>query len=206
MTSIVAVAREGAIGAGNRLPWRVKSDMTFFRSTTSGNVVIMGRRTRDSLGGCLPNRENIVVTHGFALFPETATCRSSGSIPEALALADKLARSRKDIYVIGGAMMYGQFAPYVDRYLVTYIDKSVPDADTFFNPIDVNNNELWIRKVLHEGVANSAGDEADYKIVEYVARDSSRIKDLRARTIETFREPSRRRLEHSTLSGISLVA
>ena len=206
LTSIVAMAQHGAIGAGNRLPWRVKSDLLFFRTTTSGNVIIMGRRTRDSLGGCLPNRDNVIVTRGFDLFPQTPTCRPSGGIPEALALAETIARSRKEVFVIGGATMYDQFSPYVDRYLVTYIDKVVPDADTFFRPAWLEDADRWNKKILQIGEANGSGDETSFRVVEYIARNKDQIAKLRQQAIENFRAPSRRRLEHSTPSGISLVA
>lgn len=183
LTSIVAVNSEGVIGAGNTLPWRVRSDLKFFRETTVENVVIMGRRTYDSLGAPLPNRRNIVVTHGFALFRETPNCRAAGSIDEALVLADNWATKRMDVFVVGGASMYEQFAPYVDRYLITEIDKDVPEADTFFAAANVGDPDGWKVKLVKSGLANGSTDEADFKIFEFLRKDSTQVSAMRERVI-----------------------
>jgi dihydrofolate reductase len=78
LTSIVAVNRDGVIGRRNGLPWRLRTDMKFFREQTLDNVVIMGRKTFDSLGrGALPRRYNIIISGHFALFPEDSDCRTA---------------------------------------------------------------------------------------------------------------------------------
>jgi dihydrofolate reductase len=148
----------------------------------------MGRRTFDSLGKCLPERLNIVVTHRFALFPETDSCRCSGGIIEAMALAERLAsRPRRDVFIIGGASMYEQFAPYVDRYLITEVRKAVPSADTFFRDSIIGDHRDWRWRTLYEGTADpSAGDEADFRIFEAVAGDPSRFVQPRNEAIADF--------------------
>lgn len=192
LTSIVARNEEGAIGARNSLPWRVKSDMQFFRRETLDKVVVLGRRTYESLGGCLPRRTNIVVTHGFSLFPESAACRSASGIDEALVLASLATRKRGEAYVIGGATMYNQFAPFVDRYLITVVNKRVRDADTFFNDAIMGDRASWSCNVIEEGRADGAGNEADYTIFEYIALDRVAVVRRREAAIERIRVRARK--------------
>lgn len=193
LTSIVARANEGAIGARNRLPWRLSSDMRFFRQMTLGNVVVMGRRTFDSLNGCLPDRRNVVVTHGYTLFDERQDCRVAYGIEEALITAEQMARKSDDVFVIGGASMYEQFAPFVDRYLITEIALTVTGADTFFNLPELEDSDRWVKKVIGGGRANPPRDEADYTIVEYVARDVGLAAERRREIVDSWRPRESRR-------------
>lgn len=190
LTSIVALNTECAIGVGNALPWRIRSDMRFFREQTLNNVVIMGRRTFDSLGRRgLPDRKNIVVTHGFGMFPPSPGCYAVGSISEALLAADDLKTKKQEVFVVGGASMYEQFSPFVDRYLITEIAKDVPHADTFFDRDLITDADEWAVKVLREGKADGAHDEADFVISEYknvrpglaLARRDAAVASLKAR-------------------------
>lgn len=194
LTSIVARNESGVIGAKNRLPWRVKNDMRFFRTTTVDNVVILGRRTYASLDGCLPKRHNVVVTHGFALFPEGPACQSAGDIDEALVLAANAAGRRRSVFVIGGATMYEQFAALVDRYLITDIKMPVLDADTYFDPTWLGDDDRWTRRVLERGYADGVGNEADFEIVEYIAKDAAEIASRRNAILEKWRVRSQRSL------------
>lgn len=194
LTSIVACNEQGVIGAHNRLPWKVRSDLLFFKKQTMGNVVIMGRKTHDSLGGCLPRRTNIVLTHNFALVDGHDECRSAGSVSEALVSASKAVTGRREAFVIGGATMYEQFAPYVDRYLVTVISKAVPDADTFFDDSEIRDVDFWSCQLIDEGEANEDGDEADYQIFEYIPRDVKLFADRRSKAIEGYKSGAKRRL------------
>lgn len=171
LTSIVAVNKQGVIGLGNALPWRVKSDLRFFREQTENNVVIMGRKTYDSLGKCLPRRFNVVVSHSFSLFPSTPDCQLQNSIGESLMAAERAPQRYKEIYIIGGASMYQQFASMVDRYLVTIVDKVVHDGDAFFDQSLIGDLENWDRKKLLSGDCNNDGDEASFAIFELNARE-----------------------------------
>ena len=172
LTSIVALNAKGVIGLGNALPWRVKSDMRFFKEQTENNVVIMGRKTHDSLGRCLPNRFNVVVSHQFALFPSTEECVLQNGICDALSAAECAPQRYKEIFVIGGQSMYEQFAPFVDRYLVTIIDKDVPDGDAFFDQSLIRDPSTWEQIELKAGQPNAVGDEAAFSIFEYRIRDA----------------------------------
>ena len=193
LTSIVARNADGAIGAANRLPWKVRSDLRFFRETTLDQIVIMGRKTHSSLGGCLPRRTNIVVTHDASSFDEDANCLAVGSVEEALFRAFRIASDTKQVFVIGGATIYRQFAPYVDRYLVTEVEKLVPDADAFFDerPILAAAGS-WHQNLIKSGEADDVGDEASFRIMEYVARDGGKIASARERAVAHVSEKDTR--------------
>ena len=196
LTSIVAVSADGAIGANNRLPWRVRSDLRFFREQTQSHVVIMGRRTYDSLGGCLPNRTNIVVTHGFGLFASTKHCKAAGGIEEAMVMAEDIRSTKQEVFVIGGSSMYEQFSSYIDRYLITEIEKAVSDADAFFNPAWIGSLDAWSIKRIDEGRANPPHDEVGYKIFEFCQLRPEATAAKRTAVIErarTRRMPTRAR-------------
>ncbi|HEX8623340.1 MAG TPA: dihydrofolate reductase [Allosphingosinicella sp.] len=192
LTSIVAVNHEGVIGCGNALPWRLKTDMRFFRESTIGNVVLMGRKTFDSLGRkCLPRRYNVVVSHDFGLFAETSECRSAIGIEDALFRASLAPREFREVFVIGGASMYGQFARYADRYLITLVEKSVPNGDTFFDQSFLGDPDAWQINPLRS-VPAGPDDEASFAIFEVTARDPEGFRHLRMQAIEAAKAASTR--------------
>ena len=123
---IAAVARNGAIGRGNALLWRLPEDLRHFKRTTLGHPVVMGRKTWDSIGRALPGRRNIVVTRDPQW--QASGAERAGSFDEALALARNEAR----LFVIGGAQIYAQALPIADELVLTEIDADAADADIFF--------------------------------------------------------------------------
>jgi dihydrofolate reductase len=122
---VVARDRRGAIGANGRLPWRLPDDMKRVRALTVGKPLIMGRRTWDSIGRPLPERTSIVLTRD-AEFRCTG-CLVARSTDEALALAGDAA----EVIVFGGAQVFEQFMPVVDRIYLTEVDADV-GGDTHF--------------------------------------------------------------------------
>lgn len=135
---IAAVARNGVMGNGNTLPWRIKADLLHFQETTWGCPVIMGRSTWDSLGRKpLYARNNIVVSSTLPAsapgeFGEPTVCATP---EEAMAAAIKCANFRvptpAHIFVIGGATLYRHFVPMADTIFLTRVDAD-PDGDTYF--------------------------------------------------------------------------
>jgi len=120
ITLIAAVARNGVIGNGNALPWRLAEDMDFFRRATNGHVVIMGRRTWQSLPPRfrpLPGRRNIVLSRDAGWRADGA--ERAASLAEALALA----AGADEVFVIGGAQLYEQALPLARRLLLTEIEQ-----------------------------------------------------------------------------------
>lgn len=133
MNLIVAVDKNWGIGYQNKLLISIPDDMKFFRETTSGNVVVMGKKTLLSFpnGRPLKNRENIVITHDKEFKCDGATIVNS--VEEALEAVKQF--DTKNVYVIGGGSIYEQMLPYVDTAYVTYIDFAY-QADTRFPNLD----------------------------------------------------------------------
>jgi len=124
---IVAVDRNLAIGKGGKLPWHYSADMKFFKQTTVGNAVVMGRRTWSTLKGPLPDRENIVLTrNGDVAVPDGV--KIMNDLQTALAFSKTI---DTHLFVIGGARVYEAFLPHIERWLVTEVPLSVAGADTF---------------------------------------------------------------------------
>jgi len=184
LTSIVAVNHNKVIGAGNALPWRLRSDLRFFREQTLGNVVLMGRKTYESLGKRpLQGRYNVVVSHNFGLFDSRPDCTLATGIDDALYRASKAQKLFKGLYVIGGASMYEQFSSYVDRYLITLVDKDVPDGDTYFDDSFLRNGDEWNLRELFRCPAGE-GDETSFSVFEAISRTPSDFRERRRAAIE----------------------
>lgn len=133
MNLIVAVDKNWAIGCNNRLLVSIPSDMKFFRETTMGKVVVMGRKTLESFPGGQPlkNRTNIVITSDSDYKVKDAIV-----VPSIEAAVEELKKyEEEDIYVIGGESIYRQMLPYCKMAYVTKIDHAY-DADTFFTNLD----------------------------------------------------------------------
>lgn len=124
---IVAITQNLAIGKNGKLPWHYSADLKFFKQTTLNNAVVMGWNTWQSIGNPLPKRLNIVLSRSKNLEnkPSLLLMKSKA---EVLALADYL---KGDLFLIGGARAFAEFADAIDKWLVTEIPETVPDADAF---------------------------------------------------------------------------
>lgn len=131
---IASVGKNRELGRGNELLFKIPEDMKMFREKTTGHVVIMGRKTFESIGRALPNRVNIVVTRTLNLKPQTSDLKFVSSIEEAIELAKTLESppAGGEIFVIGGAQIYEQALPFADKLYLTVVNKTVGDADAFF--------------------------------------------------------------------------
>ena len=139
---IVAIAQNGTIGDKNSLLWHIKEDMRFFRTTTSGHPVIMGRKTFESLGSKpLPKRTNIVITRDSREFEGALTAHS---LEEAI----RMAGEDEEIFVMGGAQIYREALSVVDRMYITVVERDY-EGDTSFPEIDFSQWEL-VNVVRHE--------------------------------------------------------
>ena len=146
---IVAIAQNGTIGDKNALLWHIKEDMRFFRTTTSGHPVIMGRKTFESLGSKpLPKRTNIVITRAEREFEGALTAHS---LQEAI----RMAGDDEEIFIMGGAQIYREALPVVDRMYITHVGRDY-DGDTVFPEIDYSKWKL-VDVVRHE-----RGEEYEY--------------------------------------------
>lgn len=124
---IAAVARNGAIGKRGKIPWHYSADMKFFKNTTMGHAVVMGRKTWLTLKQPLTGRLNIVLTRDGNLEPQESLVVLS-DIESVLSLNTSLTT---DMFVIGGAQIYRAFLPHIEKWIITEIPETVEDADAF---------------------------------------------------------------------------
>lgn len=153
---IAAVSLNGAIGRDNALLWHLSGDMKFFRQTTTGHCVIMGRKTFESIGRPLPRRTNIVISRGEPELPEGVLL--AHSLEEALEMADS------DCFIIGGGQIYAEAMRVADRLYITEVLTTIDDADTFFPDIDL---EVWAIESQSEILTEEA---TQYRFCTYVRR------------------------------------
>jgi dihydrofolate reductase len=160
---VAAVAENGVIGQGGRLPWRLKSDMQHFRAMTMGRPVVMGRKTWQSLSRKpLPGRTNIVVSRDRTFAVPGALVAASVDAALESARGDALRRSADAIAVIGGADIYGQTMAQADRLVITRVHLQ-PPGDARLPPIDPR---VWLETERTEHAAG-ADDEAAFTVHVY---------------------------------------
>lgn len=135
LSLIVAVAENGAIGKNNDLLWHISADLKHFKALTTGHCIIMGRKTYESFPKRpLPNRRNVVITNNMDYRKEG--CEVVHSVEEAIALC----KDDEQSFVIGGATVYRQFLPLVNKLYLTKVFATF-EADTFFPEIDLSQFE-----------------------------------------------------------------
>jgi dihydrofolate reductase len=128
MKTSIVVARSvnGVIGKGSRIPWRVKGEQKLFKDITMGGVLIMGRKTFESIGRPLPGRETIVISRNPDYRPDG--CATAPGLEAALAMA---ARMDRPVYIVGGGEIYRDALPLVDGVHITTICDTI-EGDVFF--------------------------------------------------------------------------
>ncbi|OZI11747.1 dihydrofolate reductase [Bacillaceae bacterium SAS-127] len=122
---IWAMDQNGVIGKNNQLPWRLPEDLKFFKETTMGHPIVMGRKTFESIGKPLPGRENVILTRDLQYQAED--CTVVYSVDELVEKAEK----EKQLFITGGAEIFRLMLPFADRLYVTVIEESF-DGDTYF--------------------------------------------------------------------------
>lgn len=139
VSMIAAVGKNLELGKNNDLIWHFKEDMKFFKDTTMGHTVVMGRKTFESLPKALPGRKNIVISSNAEYQAQGATVVTS--VEQALQIADN-----EEIFVIGGGKIYAEFLPYADKLYLTEIDAECEDADTYFPQF---NKSEYIKEIIN---------------------------------------------------------
>ena len=138
ISAIVAVGNQNVIGKDNDLPWYLPADLKYFKKTTLGRHLIMGRKCYDSIGRPLPKRTNIVLTRN-PFFTGTGLLVAH-SLEEALQLAAD--NGEEEVMILGGGEIYRQSMDQWDRLYLTQVDVDVPDGDTFFPELDMSQWQL----------------------------------------------------------------
>ncbi|ALE55539.1 dihydrofolate reductase [Paraburkholderia sp. GV068] len=158
LTLIVARANNGVIGRDNQLPWRLPEDLAFFKRTTMGAPIIMGRKTHESIGRPLPGRRNIVVTRDATR--RFQGCDAATTLGEALKLAAQ--DQAPEAFLIGGAQLYVEGLRLADKLIVTEISADF-QGDATFPAVDPDEWE----EVAHETHRAHAPNDFDYAFVTY---------------------------------------
>ena len=125
---IAAVSKNNVIGNQGVIPWKIKGEQKWFKELTTGNTVIMGKRSFEEIGKPLPNRKTILVSNTMRY--EDENCITAGSLEEALELAGS-----GNVFIAGGEMLYKEALPFADRLYITHVDLMV-EGDTFFPHFD----------------------------------------------------------------------
>ncbi len=155
ISMIWSMDRNGVIGRDNRMPWHLPADLAYFKSKTLGHTVIMGRKTYESIGRPLPGRKNVIITRDVNYRADG--CSICNSIEEALKLG-----LEEEVFIIGGADIYGKFLPFADKLYITFIEDTF-EGDAFFPSVDFEQWELVSRK---QGERNEK-NPYDYYFTEY---------------------------------------
>ena len=151
VTAVAALALDGVIGKDNAVPWRLPADLRRFRALTIGRVVVMGRRTYQSIGKPLAKRTNVVLTRDGSF--AAPGCVVARSVDEAVEIAR---REGTDLAVIGGAVVYADAMPRCDRLELTLVEGAF-DGDTFFPAIDRHE---WLVAAREDHAADAENPHA----------------------------------------------
>ncbi len=148
LSMIVAHADNRVIGKDNDMPWHLPADLAYFKKTTLGKPIIMGRKTYQSIGRPLPGRKNIVISRDSEYRAEGVEV--VGSVEAALALVS----DAEEVMVIGGGAIYKHCLPVAQRLYITHIDGNI-DGDTYFPEYDLKEWQLAVSDVREADEKNS---------------------------------------------------
>ena len=154
---IAAIGQNRELGKDNALVFHIKEDMRFFRETTTGHPVIMGKKTFESIGRPLPNRKNYVAAFATEELPDGVT-----PVHDLIAFLKEHQDDEEEIFVIGGATIYKLALPYTKALYLTEIDATT-DADAFFPDFDKSQ---YSREVIKKGKE----DDLTYTFVKYIKK------------------------------------
>ena len=160
---IVARSKNHVIGKGGRIPWRIKGEQKQFKQLTTGNVVVMGRKSYEEIGKPLPNRMNIVVSNTQKYEGENLV--TVKSLQEALAIAGD-----RDVFISGGYGLFKEAMPIVDVMYITEVDLEVEDGDVFFPEFDESEFDVM--------QGETGGSDITFTRMTYVRKTSTYVKRL----------------------------
>ena len=128
MKAIAAMSLNRVIGVGNKIPWHLPEDFKWFKATTTGHVIVMGRKTFESIGKPLPNRTTIVLSRSAWSHPGVQTVRSLDELSGIVA--------DRQTFICGGAQIYEQALPLCSDLFITLVKREVSVGDAFFPPFE----------------------------------------------------------------------
>lgn len=159
---IAAFAQNRVVGINNSLPWHLPEDLKYFKRTTTGKAIIMGRKTYDSIGRPLPNRTNIVISRNSELKIEGVKVVDSLQAAIDLAKEVNFINGVEEVMVIGGASIYEEALPQADRLYITHVHAEVK-GDAYFPEVDFSQ---W-KEISRDDYAASESNPYDYSFVVY---------------------------------------
>lgn len=130
---IVAASQNDVIGRDGDMPWRLSADLQRFKKLTMGHVIVMGRKTYESIGRLLPGRQTVIVTRQAGYAVEGAVIASN------VAAALQTPSAAGEIFVVGGGEIYAQAIDLADQIYMTRVQTTITDGDTFFPPLAPDN-------------------------------------------------------------------
>ncbi len=125
--AIAAMSLNRVIGQGNKIPWHLPEDFKWFKKLTTGQIVVMGRKTFESVGKPLPHRETVVLSRSSFYYPGVRTVTDLSQIDPA--------KETREVFICGGAQVYAQALPLCSDLFLTLVKREVP-GDTFFPPFE----------------------------------------------------------------------
>lgn len=152
---IVARSQNNVIGKNGEIPWKIKGEQKQFRELTTGNVVVMGRKSYEEIGHPLPNRKNIIVSRSKVFSGQNLI--TVQSLQEAIDLCGD-----EDIYISGGYGLFKEALPMVDKMYITEIDTEIEDGDVFFPEFDASEFDVTI--------GETGGDDMKYTRTIYTRK------------------------------------
>ncbi|MCD6017764.1 MAG: dihydrofolate reductase region [Bacteroidetes bacterium] len=162
LSSIVAASLNNGIGKDNQLPWHLPADLKFFKTTTMGCPVVMGRKTFQSIGRTLPGRKNVVITRDKTFNADKAfDIEVVSGIEEAITSL----QSEREVFIIGGGEIFRQSMDLIDTIYLTVVNTTL-EADVFFPEIDKTKFEL----VWEEAHLADEKNKFDYTFQKYVRK------------------------------------
>ena len=151
LSAIVAMDNNRLIGKNDQLPWHLPADLRYFKQTTMGKPVIMGRKTYESIGKPLPGRDNIILTQQIDY--QAPHCLVVHRLADALALP--VIQQAEESFIIGGVHVYQSALAFCDRLYITFINGEF-DGDMFFPDVDLSQWNEVSREVFHADQENNA--------------------------------------------------
>ena len=161
---IVARSKNNVIGKNGKIPWKIKGEQKQFRELTTGNVVVMGRKSYEEIGHPLPNRKNIVVSKSKNFTGENLVTVSS--LKEAIAIS-----GGEKVYSAGGYGLFKEALPLVDTMYITEIDMVIENGDVFFPEFDSNEFDI--------AIGETGGEDIKYTRTLYTRRNNFPKRDLK---------------------------
>lgn len=163
ISHLVAISNNNVIGVNNDLPWNLKDDLAHFKKYTLNKVIIMGRKTFESIGRPLPNRKNYVISRTLKDIPGVFVFDNLESAILSAEEENKKMSIENEIIIIGGGYLFNETASLVNKLVITRVDCNV-EGDIFYPDIDLSSWKL----VKTESYKKDMDNDYDFKIEEYV--------------------------------------